>query len=217
MTRVLELSERELAANTSDDASWHYDYRDTAYIYIGNLPPLLNLDILRVFSQWGLPTHLHVVRDEDGRSRGFGYLKYADPRSCALAVDNASGVKIQGRALRVDHTYFKLKRNQREDDFKIDYSGVVAEVQAARKAVEPRRKREKREKREKRPKLLEYKGGSDNLKDHLNDPMAGLDDLKDPMGGGEDLKDPMAGLDDLKDPMAGLDDLSDPMAQFEKK
>ncbi|CAN3375721.1 hypothetical protein DIURU_003848 [Diutina rugosa] len=122
--KVAELNRRELENNVSDDASWHYDYRDTAYIYIGNLPPISKLDILRVFSQYGIPTHVHIVTDKDQRPRGFAYLKYHDPRSCVLAVDNLNGVKIMDKSLRVDHAYYKLRPGDSEDNYKVDYSEV---------------------------------------------------------------------------------------------
>lgn len=121
MSKVAELNRRELENNTSDEALWHYDYRDTAYVYIGNLPPVSTLDILRVFSQYGIPTHVHVVKDNEQRPRGFAFLKYLDPRLCVLAVDNLNGVKIMGKLLRVDHTYYKLRAGDSEDNYKIDY------------------------------------------------------------------------------------------------
>ena len=38
----------------------------------------------------------HLVREEDtGKSRGFGFVKYEDSRSCILAVDNFTGVKVR--------------------------------------------------------------------------------------------------------------------------
>ncbi|MCH0629666.1 hypothetical protein JNB11_06800 [Kocuria palustris] len=122
--KVAELNRRELENNISDDALWHYDYRDTAYIYIGNLPPISKLDILRVFSQYGIPTHVHIVTDKDQRPRGFAYLKYHDPRLCVLAVDNLNGVKIMDKPLRVDHAYYKLRPGDSEDNYKVDYLEV---------------------------------------------------------------------------------------------
>jgi RNA recognition motif. (a.k.a. RRM, RBD, or RNP domain) len=38
---------------------------------------------------------IHLVREEDtGKSKGFGFVKYEDSRSCILAVDNFAGVKV---------------------------------------------------------------------------------------------------------------------------
>lgn len=95
----------------SPEASWHVDYRDTAYIYIGGLPlELSEGDVITIFSQYGEPTFINLVRDkETGKSRGFAFLKYEDQRSTDLAVDNLGGAVILGRTLRVDHTRYREK------------------------------------------------------------------------------------------------------------
>lgn len=116
------LNKRELEAATPSNASWHTDYRDTAYIYIGGLPlDLTEGDVVTIFSQFGNPTHLNLVRDrETGKSKGFGFLKYEDQRSCDLAVDNLGGAEVLGRLLRVDHTRYKIKDGQDEETWRID-------------------------------------------------------------------------------------------------
>lgn len=96
------------------EASWHADYRDTAYIYIGGLPfDLSEGDILTIFSQFGEPVHLNLVRDkETGKSRGFAFLKYEDQRSTDLAVDNLTGSTVLGRVLRVDHVRYQRREEE---------------------------------------------------------------------------------------------------------
>ncbi|KAH0562782.1 hypothetical protein GP486_002576 [Trichoglossum hirsutum] len=100
------------------EASWHADYRDTAYIYIGGLPfELSEGDIITIFSQFGEPVHVSLVRDkETGKSRGFAFLKYEDQRSTDLAVDNLGGATIMGRMLRVDHTRYKRRDGEEIED-----------------------------------------------------------------------------------------------------
>lgn len=121
--KINAINQKELDLNITDDASWHADYKDTAYLYIGNLhQDLVETDILKIFSQYGNPSHINLVKDkETGKLRGFCYLKYEDQRSCILAVDNFNGTKVYERPLRVDHTYYKLMDGQSEDDFKIEY------------------------------------------------------------------------------------------------
>jgi RNA-binding motif protein, X-linked 2 len=116
------LNKRELENATPPSASWHADYRDTAYIYIGGLPlDLSEGDVITIFSQFGNPTHLNLIRDkETGKSKGFGFLKYEDQRSCDLAVDNMGGADVLGRLLRVDHTRYKKKEGEDEDTWRID-------------------------------------------------------------------------------------------------
>ncbi|KAK3644391.1 RNA-binding protein Cwf29 [Elasticomyces elasticus] len=114
--QVERLNGVELEKVVPSNASWHTDYRDTAYIYIGGLPfELSEGDILTIFSQYGNPVHINLVRDkETGKSRGYCFLKYEDQRSCDLAVDNLSGAGVMGRVVSVDHTRYKKKDGEVE-------------------------------------------------------------------------------------------------------
>ncbi|CCE62544.1 hypothetical protein TPHA_0C03940 [Tetrapisispora phaffii CBS 4417] len=101
--------------------SWHDEYRDQAYVYIGGLnKELTEHDILTIFSQFGVPTDIKLVRDkETSESKGFAYLKYEDQRSCVLAIDNLNGSKIAGRNIVVDHVFYEY----RDDD--LEYRNAV--------------------------------------------------------------------------------------------
>ncbi|SCU89086.1 LADA_0E13608g1_1 [Lachancea dasiensis] len=106
---IQNLSLRELESGIlSPSASWHNEYKDQAYIYVGGLnKDLTEGDVLTIFSQYGVPVDVKLVRDQEtGDSKGFGYLKYEDQRSTALAVDNLNGTTIAGKSLRVDHTFY---------------------------------------------------------------------------------------------------------------
>lgn len=89
-------------------------------MYIGGLPfELSEGDIITIFSQFGEPVHINLVRDkETGKSKGFAFLKYEDQRSTDLAVDNLGGAVVMGRVLRVDHTNYKKKEDEVE---KVDH------------------------------------------------------------------------------------------------
>lgn len=114
--QIAHLNSLELQKCIPPNASWHTDYRDTAYIHIGGLPfDLSEGDVLTIFSQYGNPVHIHLARDkETGKSRGFAWLKYEDQRSCDLAVDNLSGGTVLGRTLGVDHARYKLREGEVE-------------------------------------------------------------------------------------------------------
>jgi RNA-binding motif protein, X-linked 2 len=116
------LNKRELENATPPSASWHADYRDTAWIYVGGLPlDLSEGDVCIIFSQFGNPTHLNMIRDkETGKSKGFGFLKYEDQRSCDLAVDNLGGSEVLGRMLRVDHTRYKKRDGEDEETYLVE-------------------------------------------------------------------------------------------------
>lgn len=88
ITAIERLSEHELKHGITGEASWHHRYKDSCYIYIGMLgdfcicavypssiefqftfiPGGLNKrmtegDIIIVFSQFGEPIDIHLVRD----------------------------------------------------------------------------------------------------------------------------------------------------------
>lgn len=117
-----QLNKRELENATPPSASWHVDYRDTAYIYVGGLHlDLTEGDVAIIFSQFGNPTHLNLIRDkETGKSKGFAFVKYEDQRSCDLAVDNLGGAEVLGRMLRVDHSRYKKRDDEDEDSYRLE-------------------------------------------------------------------------------------------------
>ncbi|KAF2745486.1 RNA-binding domain-containing protein [Sporormia fimetaria CBS 119925] len=111
---IQKLNKRELEEGISPEGSWHTDYRDTAFIYVGGLPfELSEGDIITLFSQYGEPVWIKLARDrETGKSRGFCWLKYEDQRSTDLAVDNLGGAVVMGRTLRVDHARYKPRDDE---------------------------------------------------------------------------------------------------------
>ncbi|ABN67796.2 predicted protein [Scheffersomyces stipitis CBS 6054] len=179
--KINAINQKELATNTSYKASWHYDYRDTNYIYIGNIASdIEEKDIITIFSQYGVPTHINMIKDkETGRHRGFAFLKYANMKSCVLAVDNFNGVVVYERKLRVDHTYYKLKKDENEDDFLIDYSEV--------RKQQSEKKETKRIEGKKQESITAV---SDTIDDEFKDPMA--DHIAQAANEDEEFKDPMA-------------------------
>lgn len=156
-------------------ASWHADYRDTAYIYIGGLPyDLSEGDVVTICSQFGEPVHVNLVRDkETGKSRGFAFLKYEDQRSTDLAVDNLGGATVLGRILRVDHVRYKKRDDEEEGD------NVARLMGDAEPAGEDRKRRKRRssvdedeEDRPRRPQLKEERELVELMQTHdEEDPM----------------------------------------------
>lgn len=117
---VKKINEQELErgiAGTS--ASWHAQYAKSAWVYVGNLERELSEgDVICVLSQYGEVEDFNLIRDETtGESKGFGFCKYEDARSCVLAVDNLGGIELCGRALRVDHVEnYKLPKHLMEKE-----------------------------------------------------------------------------------------------------
>jgi RNA-binding motif X-linked protein 2 len=138
---VNRINERELDLAVEGRASWHDEYRDSAYIFVGNLDKRLTEgDVIAVFSQYGeildinLPRVTHNQEQSQGSAnagqssnsaataakpgdrRGFGFLLYEDQRSTVLAVDNLNGFALLGRTLRVDHVRdYKMPRRRDEE------------------------------------------------------------------------------------------------------
>ncbi|CAG0899503.1 unnamed protein product [Darwinula stevensoni] len=101
-----KLNERELQMGLSGtNSSWHSDYKESAWIFIGGLPyDLTEGDIICVFSQYGEIVNINMVRDKKtGKSKGYAFLCYEDQRSTVLAVDNFNGMTLCRRIIRVDH------------------------------------------------------------------------------------------------------------------
>ncbi|KAI0722716.1 hypothetical protein C8Q76DRAFT_719939 [Earliella scabrosa] len=100
---INKINERELDLGTS--GSWHDDYKDSAYIFVGGLHrDLTEGDVITIFSQYGEVMDVNLPRDkETGKTKGFGFLMYEDQRSTILAVDNLNGAQILDRTIRVDH------------------------------------------------------------------------------------------------------------------
>lgn len=119
MNRVKEverINKKDLAVQLASDTvgnagrwdvnkSWHAQYKDSAYVYVGGLPlDLTEGDVAIVFSQFGEVVDVNVPRDhKTGKPRGFAFIGYEDQRSTVLAVDNFNGAKLLGRTLRCDH------------------------------------------------------------------------------------------------------------------
>nr|XP_020443029.1 RNA-binding motif protein, X-linked 2 [Monopterus albus] len=102
---INELNEREANLGVSETVSWHTEYKDSAWLFVGGFPyDLTEGDIICVFSQYGEVVNINLVRDKKtGKSKGFCFICYEDQRSTILAVDNFNGIKIKGRTIRVDH------------------------------------------------------------------------------------------------------------------
>lgn len=98
--------------------SWHDEYKDSAYIFVGGLNfDLTEGDVVTIFSQYGEIADVNLPRDkETGKTRGFGFVMYEDQRSTVLAVDNMNGAEVLGRTLKVDHTRNYRQAGKRNEE-----------------------------------------------------------------------------------------------------
>lgn len=94
MKNVTKLSEQEL--KSGNKTSWHDQYKDSSWIFVGGLPyDLSEGDVIAVFSQYGEIVNINLIRDKKtGKQKGFCFVCYEDQRSTVLAVDNLNGIKV---------------------------------------------------------------------------------------------------------------------------
>ncbi|KAJ3864971.1 hypothetical protein EV359DRAFT_39870, partial [Lentinula novae-zelandiae] len=114
---INKINDAELKLGLSG-ASWHDDYKDSAYVFAGGLnTELTEGDVITIFSQYGEIMDINMPRDKDtGKAKGFAFIMYEDQRSTVLAVDNLNGAKVLERTLRVDHVKnYKQPRTKGED------------------------------------------------------------------------------------------------------
>ncbi|ORZ33489.1 hypothetical protein BCR44DRAFT_44317 [Catenaria anguillulae PL171] len=127
-----KLNATELATGLAGtSASWHAQYRDSAFIYAGGFPlSLTEGDLVCIFSQYGEILHVHLARDrESGKSKGFAWIKYADQRSTDMAVDNLNGIKVLDRVVRVDHAAQFKRHEWKEGEVVSDEDRRMREIE----------------------------------------------------------------------------------------
>lgn len=85
-------------------------------LFIGSLAYATTDDSLKAFfEELGEVTSARVVTDrETGRSRGFGFVEYADEANNQKAVDQLNGKELDGRAINVSLARPKEDRPQRD-------------------------------------------------------------------------------------------------------
>ena len=73
-------------------------------LYVGNLPFSTTEEELReIFEQHGPTVSVRVITDrETGRSRGFGFVEFAEEGNAEKALQALNGKDIGGRSLRVN-------------------------------------------------------------------------------------------------------------------
>jgi len=61
------------------------------------------MDLEDIYAKHGTLEKVTIVQDHrTGRSRGFGFVTYADPESASKAIEATNGMDIDGRNVRVD-------------------------------------------------------------------------------------------------------------------
>ena len=59
-------------------------------------------DLENIFSQYGELEEVILIKDENGRSKGFGFVEMATPEGGSAAIDMYHGKMLDGRTLTVN-------------------------------------------------------------------------------------------------------------------
>jgi len=128
---IQNLNKRELELGVPFKTSWHQQYKDSAWLFIGGLDyDLTEGDVISVFSQYGEIVNVNMIRDKKtGKTKGFGFLCYENQLSTVLAVDNLNGMKLCHRTIRVDHVEEykvpKMREDMAEEEVKMALEGCA--------------------------------------------------------------------------------------------
>lgn len=73
-------------------------------IYVGNLPFKVDDNELKeMFSKFGEITEARVITDRySRRSKGFGFVTFANDEDAQKAIEEMNGKEVQGRELKVN-------------------------------------------------------------------------------------------------------------------
>jgi len=73
-------------------------------VYVGNLPYSIDSDKLKeLFAAHGEVTEAVVISDRySGRSKGFGFVTFADDDGAKKAIEEMNGKEFDGRELKVN-------------------------------------------------------------------------------------------------------------------
>ena len=81
-------------------------------MYIKNFPESWSEEKLReVFEEFGPITSYRVMFDDQGKSRGFGFVAYEDPETAEVACNEMNGREIEGKALYVGRAQKRTGKN----------------------------------------------------------------------------------------------------------
>ena len=73
-------------------------------VYVGNLPYSFTEDKLtELFSSYGEISEATLIKDKfSGRSKGFGFVTFANDEDAKKAIEEVNGKEFEGRALNVN-------------------------------------------------------------------------------------------------------------------
>ena len=88
--------------------------KSSTKIFVANLPWILRgKDLREIFKEFWEIIYAKVILDKDTRkSKGFGFVEFADPKNAKKAVEEMQGAEINGREIKVDFAVEKTQPAQ---------------------------------------------------------------------------------------------------------
>lgn len=94
-------------------------YTDNSNVFVNKIPVGMEAkDLEKVFKNFGQIIKCKIVRDEEGVSKGYGFVMYKSSKAAAKAVEYCQNVQIDGQTLKVErYNPEKLNRNTEKETF----------------------------------------------------------------------------------------------------
>lgn len=94
-------------------------------VYIKNFgDDMSDEKLLEMFSKYGKVTSHKVMSNDDGKSRGFGFVCFEDPEAAESACDDMNGKEMSGKTLFVGRAQ---KRNERQTELRRKFEQMKIE------------------------------------------------------------------------------------------
>ncbi|KIW86107.1 polyadenylate-binding protein, cytoplasmic and nuclear [Fonsecaea pedrosoi CBS 271.37] len=94
-------------------------------VYIKNIDESVTDDeFTKLFEPYGMVVSATITRDENGKSRGFGFVNFASHESAAKAVDELNDKEFHGKNLYVGRAQ---KKHEREEELRKQYEAARME------------------------------------------------------------------------------------------
>ena len=98
----IKTRETRLLSNHTDEVQATLQEKPNNRLFLRNLPfPASEADIREHFEAFGTVSECHIPADDQGRSKGFGFVTFANAADAKEALSELDGTDFQGRLLHV--------------------------------------------------------------------------------------------------------------------
>lgn len=116
-----------------DRAQGGVDFSKFTNIYVKNLDhSTKGDDITKLFSRFGQINSCVIMNEQDGKSKGFGFINFEKPESAKQAVEEMNGQMVDGKVIFVGRAQ---KKSEREAELKAKFEQLKLERMAKEAGV----------------------------------------------------------------------------------